>query len=192
MRTKHWVGTACIYSWVVSPVQSGNRDEHESTHCWIILHDCDLMIVMWIHDISVFSNYVNDCVDVWIYLGWLCTIYHLNYSHPLFMLLRLWSSGIQIIKYLSSSLRMRAILCLFNCLSFESIVRVTMIRNTRGTSCLIFVYVVYIPISLYSPYESFFKLILLLRRLCLVFCIPMLIKWFNLNYIVRNSFWLWE
>lgn len=47
-RTKHWVDTACILSWVMSPVQNGDRDEHESSYCYIIVYGCEWMIVIWV------------------------------------------------------------------------------------------------------------------------------------------------
>lgn len=78
------------------------------------------------------------------------------YFHPLFVLFCLWSSEVQIIKYLSRSLRLRKVLCLFSCLSFGSIVKVAMICNTRGSSCPILFYVVYLFVWFYFAMNHIF------------------------------------
>lgn len=104
---------------------------------------------LWIHVVGVLSNFMDECVNVWIYIECLCTVYYLNVFWPLLVLLRLCFSRVQITRCLTSNLRLRMMLCLFSCLSFGSIVWVTLICNTRGLGCPIFFYVSYLFVLIF-------------------------------------------
>lgn len=120
---------------------------------------------------------------MWVYPDCIYIIYYLNVLLPPFVLLCMCSSEVQIIRHLNRNLRLRTVLCLFSCMSFESIIGVALICNTRDRAVFLFILC---WISSFFLALNNFSNHWLLRLLCQLFSnFLLLMKWIVFNYIVQ-------
>lgn len=164
-----------------------SRSEWEPWRAWVepLLHDCDMSEV-WIHEVCVFYDCVDNCIYVWIYPESLCTVYDLNVFSPSFCVVAyvlIWSTNNQV---LEQEFKVDDVLCLFSCLSFGAIVRVALIRNTGETGCPIFallrIFLFYFILR-WTIFQTNINIEVLCQRFlrfyCLLFELFLNIMWFK-------------